>query len=35
MLTSLQNPTVKQLRKLQQPKERRKQAVLLLEGTHL
>ncbi|MGB7250200.1 MAG: RNA methyltransferase [Phormidesmis sp.] len=26
---------VKQLRKLQQPKERRKQAVLLLEGTHL
>lgn len=35
MLTSLQNPTVKQLRKLQQPKERRKQALLLLEGTHL
>ncbi|MGC1310248.1 MAG: RNA methyltransferase [Phormidesmis sp.] len=35
MLTSLNNPTVKQLRKLQQPKERRKQAVLLLEGTHL
>ena len=35
MLTSLQNPTVKQLRKLQQPKERRKQGVLLLEGTHL
>lgn len=35
MLTSLQNPTVKQLRKLQQAKERRKQAVLLLEGTHL
>ncbi|MEM9092432.1 MAG: RNA methyltransferase [Cyanobacteria bacterium P01_F01_bin.53] len=35
MLTSLQNPTIKQLRKLQQPKERRKQAVLLLEGTHL
>jgi len=35
MLTSLQNPTVKQLRKLQQPKERKKQAVLLLEGTHL
>ncbi len=35
MLTSLQNPTVKQLRKLQQPKERRQQAVLLLEGTHL
>lgn len=35
MLTSLQNPLVKQLRKLQQPKERRKQGVLLLEGTHL
>lgn len=35
MLTSLQNPTVKQLRKLQQPKERKKQALLLLEGTHL
>jgi RNA methyltransferase, TrmH family len=35
MLTSLQNPTVKQLRKLQQPKERRQQAVILLEGTHL
>lgn len=35
MLTSLQNQTVKQLRKLQQPKERRKQAVLLLEGTNL
>ncbi len=35
MLTSLQNFTVKQLRKLQQPKERRKQDLLLLEGTHL
>ncbi len=35
MLTSLQNPTVKQLRKLQQAKERRKQSVLLLEGTNL
>ncbi|MEM6451943.1 MAG: RNA methyltransferase [Cyanobacteria bacterium P01_D01_bin.105] len=35
MLTSLNNPTVKQLRKLQQPKERRKQGVLLIEGTHL
>lgn len=35
MLTSLNNPTVKQLRKLQQPKERRKQGALLLEGTHL
>lgn len=35
MLTSLQNATIKQLRKLQQPKERRAQGVLLLEGTHL
>ncbi len=35
MLTSLQNSTVKQLRKLQQAKERKKQEVLLLEGTHL
>ncbi|MGB3787458.1 MAG: RNA methyltransferase [Phormidesmis sp.] len=35
MLTSLQNPTVKQLRKLQQAKERRKQSALLLEGTNL
>ncbi|MEM8504653.1 MAG: RNA methyltransferase [Cyanobacteria bacterium P01_D01_bin.1] len=35
MLTSLQNQTVKQLRKLQQPKERKKQAALLLEGTNL
>ncbi len=35
MLTSLQNATVKQLRKLQQAKERRAQGVLLLEGTHL
>ena len=35
MLTSLQNPTVKQLRKLQQSKERKKQSVLLLEGTNL
>ncbi len=35
MLTSLQNQTVKQLRKLQQPKERRSQGVMLLEGTHL
>lgn len=35
MLTSLNNPTVKQLRKLQQPKERKKQGLLLLEGTHL
>ena len=35
MLNSLQNSTVKQIRKLQQAKERRKQGVLLLEGTHL
>ncbi len=35
MLTSLQNPIVKQLRKLKQPKERHKQGALLLEGTHL
>lgn len=35
MLTSLQNQTVKQLRKLQQAKERKKQSVLLLEGTNL
>ena len=35
MLTSLNNSTVKQIRKLQQSKERRRQNVLLLEGTHL
>jgi TrmH family RNA methyltransferase len=35
MLTSLQNPLVKQLRKLSQSKERRKQNLLLLEGTNL
>ncbi|MGB3299834.1 MAG: RNA methyltransferase [Phormidesmis sp.] len=35
MLTSLQNATVKQMRKLQQAKERRTQGLLLLEGTHL
>lgn len=35
MLTSLQNPLVKQLRKLQQAKERREQQMFLLEGTHL
>ncbi len=35
MLTSLQNPLVKHLRKLQQPKYRRSQQQFLLEGTHL
>ncbi|MGI0490727.1 TrmH family RNA methyltransferase [Alkalinema pantanalense CENA528] len=35
MLTSLQNPLVKQLRKLQRAKERVGQGVFLLEGTHL
>lgn len=35
MLTSLQNPLVKQLRKLHQGKGRREQQQFLLEGTHL
>lgn len=35
MLTSLQNPLIKQLRKLHKPKERRSQDLLLLEGTNL
>ncbi len=35
MLTSLQNPLVKQLRKLHQAKERHRQEIFLLEGTHL
>lgn len=35
MLTSLQNPLVKQIRKLHSAKERREQDVFLLEGTHL
>lgn len=35
MLTSLQNPLVKQIRKLHASKERREQGVFLLEGTHL
>ncbi|MFQ3626110.1 MAG: RNA methyltransferase [Cyanobacteriota bacterium] len=35
MLTSLQNPLVKQLRKLHQAKGRREQQQFLLEGTHL
>ncbi len=35
MLTSLQNPLVKQIRKLHRAKERREQSRFLLEGTHL
>lgn len=35
MLTSLQNPLVKQLRKLHQAKQRQEQGAFLLEGTHL
>ncbi|KAI9131274.1 RNA methyltransferase [Acaryochloris sp. CCMEE 5410] len=35
MITSLQNPLIKQMRKLQQVKHRRQQGKLLLEGTHL
>lgn len=35
MLTSLQNPLVKQIRKLQKTKERHRQKLFLLEGTHL
>ncbi|MGI0485360.1 TrmH family RNA methyltransferase [Pantanalinema rosaneae CENA516] len=35
MLTSLQNPLVKQLRKLHRTKTRREQQVFLVEGTHL
>ncbi len=35
MLTSLQNPLVKQLRKLHQAKQRQEQGEFLLEGTHL
>ncbi len=35
MLTSLQNPLVKQMRKLHRTKERRQQQLFLLEGTHL
>ena len=35
MLTSLQNPLVKQIRKLHQGKHRRRQQQFLLEGTHL
>lgn len=35
MLTSLQNPLVKQIRKLHSSKERHEQQLFLLEGTHL
>jgi len=35
MITSLQNPLIKQMRKLQQVKYRRQQGQFLLEGTHL
>lgn len=35
MLTSLQNPLVKQVRKLHSTKDRHKQQLFLLEGTHL
>ena len=35
MLTSLQNPLVKQMRKLHRAKERRQQQIFLLEGTNL
>ncbi|ERT04021.1 RNA 2'-O ribose methyltransferase substrate binding family protein [Lyngbya aestuarii BL J] len=35
MLTSVQNPLIKQLRKLQRTKGRREQQLFLLEGTHL
>jgi RNA methyltransferase, TrmH family len=35
MITSVQNPLVKQLRKLHRAKERSQQGLFLLEGTHL
>ncbi|ARV58426.1 rRNA methyltransferase [Nostocales cyanobacterium HT-58-2] len=35
MITSLQNPLVKQIRKLHSSKERHKQQLFLVEGTHL
>ncbi|WP_036477040.1 RNA methyltransferase [Myxosarcina sp. GI1] len=35
MLTSIKNPRIKQIRKLRTAKERRKQQLLLLEGTNL
>jgi RNA methyltransferase, TrmH family len=35
MLTSTQNPLIKQIKKLQSAKERREQQLFLIEGTHL
>jgi RNA methyltransferase, TrmH family len=35
MLTSSQNPLIKQIKKLQSPKQRRETQLFLLEGTHL
>jgi RNA methyltransferase, TrmH family len=35
MLTSTQNPLIKQIKKLHNPKERRETQLFLLEGTHL
>ncbi len=35
ILTSIQNPLIKQVRKLHRPKERAKQNLLLIEGTNL
>ena len=35
ILTSLQNPLIKQIRKLHSPKDRREQQLFILEGTHL
>ena len=35
MLTSTQNPLIKQIRKLHSTKERHKQGLFLVEGTHL
>lgn len=35
MLTSIQNPLIKEIRKLHQSKGRREQGLFLLEGTHL
>jgi TrmH family RNA methyltransferase len=35
MLTSIQNPLVKEIKKLHKPKGRREQQLFLLEGTHL
>ncbi len=35
LLTSLKNPLVKRLRKLQRPQDRKQEGLFLLEGTHL